>query len=210
MLHFVALSTSRGTVFEAVMQEVLQKKIDARCIGLITTKFENGCREKALNAGVPLVIVERKKGEAREDFDKRVHGAILDLDARDREQYGVTISKIGERPLIACMGWMLLISPWLVNTWRNRIISVHPSLLPKHMGLHGLEDALSSKETETGMTIHIVDEGMDTGRYLVQKSCSILPDDTIETLKVREQNLEKEWYPKALAMIKNGEILLEL
>ncbi len=210
MLRFVALSTSRGTVLEAVMHEVLQKKIDAHCIGLITTKFENGCREKALNAGVPLIIIERKKGEAREDFDKRVHSEILDLDSRDREQYGVTQSRIGERPLIACMGWMLLISKWFTDTWKNRIISVHPSLLPKHMGLHGLEDALSSKEAETGMTIHIVDEGMDTGRYLVQKSCSILPNDTIETLRVREQNVEKEWYPKALAMIESGEIELDV
>ncbi|MBU1911757.1 phosphoribosylglycinamide formyltransferase, partial [Patescibacteria group bacterium] len=82
------------------------------------------------------------------------------------------------------------------------------ALLPKYPGAHGIEEAMEAGEKETGMTIHIIDEGVDTGPILVQKSCSILPDDTVDTLKERVQALEKEWYPKTLQMVETGEIVL--
>ena len=85
---------------------------------------------------------------------------------------------------------------------------MHPSLLPKHPGLHAHDEVLAAKETESGMTIHIIDEGLDTGKILVQKKCSVESNDTIETLKIRVQELEKEWYPKVLQMIETKEITL--
>jgi phosphoribosylglycinamide formyltransferase-1 len=84
----------------------------------------------------------------------------------------------------------------------------YPSLLPKFPGLHAIHDALVAKEKESGMTIHIIDEGLDTGPKLVQKSCSISETDTEETLKEKIQALEKEWYPKVLQMIESGEMTL--
>jgi len=101
---------------------------------------------------------------------------------------------------------MWILTPWFVHVWKGRIINVHPALLPKFPGAHGIEDAMAAGETETGMTIHIIDEGVDTGPILVQKSCSISRDDTIDSLKERIQELEKEWYPKVLQMVEEGEI----
>ncbi|MBU0458954.1 phosphoribosylglycinamide formyltransferase, partial [Patescibacteria group bacterium] len=97
---------------------------------------------------------------------------------------------------------------WFVQKWEGKIINVHPALLPKYPGAHGIEEAMEAGEKETGMTIHIIYEGVDTGPILVQKSCSILPDDTVDTLKERVQALEKEWYPKTLQMVETGEIVL--
>ncbi len=96
---------------------------------------------------------------------------------------------------------MWLLSPWFVGQWHGRIINVHPSLLPKHPGRHPHEEVIAARETESGMTIHWVDEGIDTGPIIVQKKCSVFSCDTVETLKTRVQALEKEWYPKVLQML---------
>ena len=74
---------------------------------------------------------------------------------------------------------------------------------------HHVHDAvLKAGEKESGMTIHLMDEGVDTGKILLQKSCPVLPDDTTETLQAKVQELEKEWYPKALQMIEDGDVKL--
>jgi formyltetrahydrofolate-dependent phosphoribosylglycinamide formyltransferase len=140
---------------------------------------------------LPVVIVERKKGEDRVTYDKRVHE---------------TIQSMGTVDVLACMGWMFILSPWFIEQWRNKILNVHPALLPKHPGAHAHELVLAAKDTESGMTIHFIDEGVDTGKILLQKTCPVLPGDTIDTLKERVQKLECEWYPKTLAMIDRGEI----
>ena len=75
-------------------------------------------------------------------------------------------------------------------------------------GHHVHEAILKSKERESGMTIHLMDEGVDTGKILLQKTCPVLPSDTPESLQKRIQELEKAWYPKALQMIEEGKILL--
>ena len=74
---------------------------------------------------------------------------------------------------------------------------------------HHVHDAvLAAHETESGVTIHLMDEGVDTGKILVQKKCSVLPSDTSVSLQARVQELEKEWYPRVLEMIENGQIVL--
>lgn len=136
------------------------------------------------------------KGEAREEYDKRLDAAVRELLPASNEN------------LIACMGWQWMLSPWFVEAYRHRILNVHPALLPKHPGAHAHELVLAAKETESGMTIHLIDEGMDTGKILLQKTCPVLPGDTSETLKARVQALECEWYPRVLEMINRGEMLL--
>lgn len=194
-MNFIVLSSSRGTTFRAVIEAMQRGVLTAKCLGLVTDSRERGCIEKAEKAGVPVTVVEHRKGEPREDYDRRVDQALREMGADDRT-------------LLAAIGWMFILSPWFVGTWRNRILNVHPALLPKHPGAHAHEDVLAAKEQESGMTIHIVDEGVDTGQILVQKKCSVLLGDTPETLQKRVQELEKEWYPKVLQMIETGAITL--
>lgn len=136
------------------------------------------------------------KGETREDYDNRLHASISELLPASNEN------------LIACMGWQWMLSPWFVGLYRNRILNVHPALLPKYPGAHAHDLVLAANEKESGMTIHLIDEGMDTGKILLQKTCPVLPGDTVETLKARVQALECEWYPRVLEMIQQGEMLL--
>lgn len=195
-MNFVVLSSSRGTTFQAVLDRIADGSLTAKCLGLIADSEDRGCIQKAKAASFPVKIIEKEKSEEREDYDKRLHAAIEELGGSPDET------------VIAALGWMFILSPWFVSQWKNRIINVHPSLLPKYPGAHAHEDVLVAGESESGMTIHIIDEGVDTGEILVQKSCSVMPDDTVDSLKERVQELEKEWYPKTLQMIEEGDIQL--
>ena len=192
-MNFVVLSSSRGTVFEATLAALKAKTLTANFLGLIADRSDHGCVEKAEKAGVPAVIVEKKKGEDREAYDKRL---------------AVAISSLGgdQDTIIACQGWMWLLSPWFVKKWHGKILNVHPSLLPKYPGTNAHELVLKAKEKESGMTIHLIDEGLDSGKILLQKTCPVLPGDTEQTLKARVQALECEWYPRVLEMIEQGEM----
>lgn len=194
-MNFVVLSSSRGTTFQAVIEAQKRGELTAKCLGLVTDSPDRLCVDKAKAAGLPFKIVPKAKGEPREDFDRRVQEAITALGA-------------GADTIVAAIGWMFLLSPWLVRKWHNRILNVHPALLPKHPGAHALEEVLAAKEKESGMTIHLIDEGVDTGPILLQKRCPVLPGDTPESLQRRVQELEKEWYPRVLQMIEVGEVKL--
>ncbi|MDD5040826.1 MAG: phosphoribosylglycinamide formyltransferase [Candidatus Peribacteraceae bacterium] len=199
-MNFVVLSSSRGTTFQAVLDAQKRGELTAKCLGLVTDSPDKACIDKAKAAGLPYRIVERVKGQTREEFDYRVHEAILALGA-------------DPQTVIAALGWMFIFTPWFIQTWKSRIINVHPALLPKHggkgmYGHHVHESVLAEGEKESGVSIHLMDEGVDTGRVLLQKTCPVLPGDTPETLQKRVQALEKQWYPQVLQMIQNHEIQL--
>jgi formyltetrahydrofolate-dependent phosphoribosylglycinamide formyltransferase len=195
-MNFVVLSSSRGTTFQAILDRIADGSLTMTCLGLVANREDRGCVEKARAAKLPHRVVEKKKDETRDQYDQRVHDAIMDL--ANGEHIDV----------IAAVGWFSLLSAWFVEEWRGRILNVHPALLPKHPGMHAHEEVLAAGEKESGMTIHLIDEGLDTGQIIVQKSCPVRPDDTPETLKKRVQELEKEWYPKVLQMIETGTVVL--
>ena len=207
-MSFIVLSSSRGTTFQATLDRIADGSLTSKCLGLITDAPDRGCIEKAKIAGIPVSIVEKRPNESREQYDRRVDAAIHDLVKQSPDPR----SPIPD-PLVACMGWMWILTPWFIKQWPNRILNVHPALLPKFGGKgmygHHVHDAvLKAKESESGITIHLMDEGVDTGKILLQKSCPVLPDDTAASLQARVQELEKQWYPKVLQMIEQKEIRL--
>ncbi len=198
-LPLIVLSSSRGTTLQAVLDAIANGALQAECLGLITDKPDRGCIEKARVAGIPIAIVQREKNEDREKYDQRIDRAMRVL---------IPDGTSSQEVIVCALGWMYILSSWFVRTWQNRIINVHPSLLPKHPGAHAHEEVLKAGDRESGMTIHLIDEGVDTGRILLQKTCPVEPDDSVETLKVRVQELEKQWYPIVLQMIHKKEITL--
>ena len=200
-MNFVALSSSRGTTLQAVIDATASGSLHMQCLGLITDDPSRECISKAEAANIPVLIIEKKADESREDYDKRLDDAITSLGTSKDET------------IIAALGWMFIFSPWFIGQWQGRIVNVHPALLPKHggKGMYGRrvhQAVLDAGDSESGISIHIMDEGIDTGPIIVQKTCSVMPDDTVDSLKVRVQELEKEWYPRALEMISDGTITL--
>ena len=142
--------------------------------------------QRAREQGCETVFVD-PKGLSRKKFDQKLADII----------------KNQHIDLIVLVGYMRILSPEFVQQFPKQIINVHPSLIPKYCGkdFYGQsvhEAVLASKEHETGMTIHYLDEGVDTGEIILQKSCTISPEDTPETLKEKVQALEKKHYPQVI------------
>lgn len=202
-MDFIVLSSSRGTTFQAVLDAMARGELQSKCLGLVTDKSDRECIAKAEKAGVPVWIVEWSPKETHEAYDRRVEQVLEDV-LQDRDRSGV---------LLAALGWMHIVSPWFISCWKNRIINVHPALLPKFggEGMYGNKvhaAVLASGDTESGITIHLMDEGVDTGPVLLQKTCPVVPGDTVDSLRERVQALEREWYPRMLQMIRMGELVL--
>jgi len=203
-MHFIVLSSSRGTTFQAVLDALKDGTLTATCLGLVTDAPDRPCIGKAQAAKLPVQIVGRAKVEDRGAFDQRVDGAVRALAQEGDNPPGV---------LLAEMGWMWIHTPWFIRTWKNRILNVHPALLPKYGGRgmygdHVHAAVLKAGERLSGATIHLMDEGVDTGPILLQETCGVGPGETPETLKAKVQEIEKKLYPAALQMIETGEIQL--
>ncbi len=111
--------------------------------------------------------------------------------------------------VIAALGWMWILPRSFVEKFH--VLNVHPALLPKYggegmYGSHVHEAVLKAGDAQSGISIHLMDSGVDTGKILLQKTCPVLPDDTPQTLQARVQELEKEWYPRVLEMIHQGSV----
>ena len=104
--------------------------------------------------------------------------------------------------LIVLAGWMRIVSPKLIDAFPNRIINLHPSLLPKYKGLHAIEQALESGDNITGVTVHYVNEELDSGEIIMQEEVPILPNDDIESLTKAIQRKEYYLLPKAIEHVK--------
>lgn len=100
--------------------------------------------------------------------------------------------------LIALAGFMRILTSYLVNKWNNRIINIHPALLPKHPGAHGIEDSYNSNDIELGVTIHYVDCGMDTGPIIYQESFTRRKNETLESAEKEIHEIEHRIYPYIL------------
>jgi phosphoribosylglycinamide formyltransferase 1 len=194
-MPFIVLCSSRGTTFQSVIDRMREGALRDPCLGLVTDREDRGCVEKARKADIPIRVVPLREGESREAFDLRVHAAIEEL---------ITLRGADPRQVtLAAMGWMFIVGSAFVSAWRDRIINVHPSLLPKFggKGMYGLrvhQAVLDAGEKESGITMHLVDDGVDTGKILLQKKCPVFANDTAETLQARVQELEREWYPRLL------------
>ncbi len=172
------LGSTRGTDMQAIIDAIESGRLDASIEIVISNRSKAYILERARNHNIPAVFISHK-GKERNEFDAEITAHLRD-------------KKID---LILLIGFMRILSPEFCRYWENRILNVHPSLLPKYAGgmdtnVH--EEVLKNHETETGCTIHLVTEEVDAGPILLQKKCPVLPDDTPEALKARVQALEGE------------------
>ena len=137
----------------------------------------------------------REHGVAAEAVDRRLFG-------RDREAHERTLqarlTSAGVE-LVALAGYMRLLTPWFVSAWSGRLLNIHPSLLPKHPGLHTHQRALDAGDAEAGCTVHLVIDEVDAGEVLGQARVPVLPGDDADTLAARVLEQEHRLYPAVLA-----------
>ena len=190
-MKICVFASANGTDLGAILEEMKNGKMDGISLEFVLVNKECGAAEKARNAGIPLIYVDPRDSEGnkkdREVYDREIQAHCA--------EFGVE--------LVVLVGWMRILSPWFVRQYPKRIVNVHPSLLPKYPGmdLDVHAEVIKNGEKETGMTIHYVDEGVDSGEIILQKSVEVAENDTPESLKRKVQELEKRWYPEVIRSI---------
>ncbi|HEX9148717.1 MAG TPA: phosphoribosylglycinamide formyltransferase, partial [Thermoanaerobaculia bacterium] len=183
------LLSGRGSNFEAIADAVESGRIpNAEIVAVISDVSEARGLDRARERGLAAFSVERERFGSRAEHES-------------------TILRILEetRPDLICLaGYMRILSPQFVERWRGRILNIHPSLLPRYRGLSPQKRALEAGDHESGCTVHIVDEGTDTGPVVLQKRVPIEPGDTEETLSARILAQEHQAYPEAIARTLEG------
>ena len=197
MLRVGVMVSGGGTNLQAILDAIDSKKIrNAAVVAVISNNRNAYALERARNHGIEAVCVSPKDYETRAQFNEAL------------------LTKVDEYrlDLIVLAGFLVAIPAAMIQKYPNRIINIHPSLIPSFCGVgyYGLkvhEAALKRGVKITGATVHFVDEGTDTGPILLQKAVEVKPGDTPEILQRRVME-EAEWIllPKAIDMIANGEI----
>ena len=175
-IRLAILGSTRGTNLQTLIDAIANGQLDAEIQLMVSNKADAFILERAQQHGLPTQHLA-VAGQSREQYDRQVHAAL----------------KAQPIDLIVMIGYMRIVSKWFTDQWPHQIINVHPSLLPKHAGLMDLavhQAAIDAGDSESGCTVHFVNEVVDGGDILVQKRCAIDPKDTAETLKTKVQALE--------------------
>ena len=182
------LLSGRGSNFEAIAKNVASGKIaNARIAIVISNRADAGGIETAKRLGLETLVVP-SKGKKREAHDREVVAAL---------QHKVD--------LVCLAGYMRLLSPWFVKQFPQRILNIHPSLLPAFPGLEAQQQAFAYGVKVAGCTVHFVDEELDHGAIIVQKTVPVLDDDDEHTLAARILEQEHEAYTEAINLVLNRE-----
>ena len=188
MKNIGILLSGRGSNFETIAKNVATGKIpNARIAIVISNRANAGGIEIARNLGLET-LVNPYKGRAREDHDREVVEAL--------KQHKVD--------LICLAGYMRLLSPWFVKQFPRQILNIHPSLLPAFPGLEAQEQAFAYGVKVTGCTVHLVDEELDHGPIIVQKTVPVSDSDDEQTLAARILDQEHLAYSEAINLVLEG------
>ena len=200
MLNIVVLVSGGGTNLQAIMDKIAEGTVTNTKIAAVISNNANAyALERAKNAGIPAECISPKQFENRELFNEALLAGV----------------KKYNPDLVVLAGFLVIIPPALIAEYRNRLINIHPSLIPSFCGTgyYGLkvhEAVLARGNKVTGATVHFVDEGTDTGPILLQKAVCVLQGDTAEVLQKRVM-VEAEWeiLPQAVDAIANGRVVFE-
>ena len=189
------LASTRGTDMQAVIDEIEAGRLDAEISVVISNKEDAPALGRARKHGIEAVFVDGK-GRSREEFDKEAMGIL--------KGKGVD--------LVLLIGYMRILSDEFVEEYKNKIMNVHPSLLPAFGG--GMDTDVHQAILDygvkvTGCTIHFVDENVDGGPIVVQKVVEIAEDETVDSLKDKVQAAEKEGFVEAIRLFQEGRLKVD-
>lgn len=192
MKNLGILLSGRGSNFEAIARDVQAGKIPAKIAVVISNREEAPGLERARERGLATRFIP-SKGKEREAYDREVVAALKEFRV----------------DLVCLAGFMRVLSPYFVREFPRRILNIHPALLPAFPGLDAQKQALEYGVKFTGCTVHIVDEGVDTGPIVRQAVVPILDDDTVETLSARILKEEHRVYSEAICLMLEGRIRVD-
>jgi phosphoribosylglycinamide formyltransferase-1 len=193
LINIAVLVSGSGTNLQAIIDAVSKGYIPAR-IALVLSDEKNAfALERAKKCGIEAVALDKKDFKDREDFDREI---VKNLKSKNVE-------------LVVLAGFMRLLSPYFIREYRDKIINIHPALLPAFKGSHGIKDAIEHGVKVTGVTVHFVDEHLDNGPIILQRAVEIKEGDNEDTLLERVHKEEHRIYPEAIKLFAEGRIKVE-
>lgn len=192
-MNIAIFASGRGTNFSAIARAVKSGRIKADLTLLVCDKPGAPVLAKAKRAGVKIALVKREDFSGREEFEKEIirHLEVNNID------------------LIVLAGFMRVLGSELINRYRNKIINIHPALLPAFKGAEGIKDAFEYGAKLAGVTVHFVDEKTDHGPIILQAQVRIEEPDTLESLEAKIHTIEHKLYPQAIRLFLEGKLKIE-
>lgn len=187
------LLSGRGSNFEAIYRAIKEGKIDAEIGIVISNKEDARGLLRAKEFGLETLFLNPKEFSSREEYDLKI---AEEIEKRDID-------------LICLAGWMRILTPPFVQRFRNRIMNIHPALLPSFPGLEAQKQALEHGVRFSGCTVHFVNEEVDAGPIILQAVVPVFQNDTVETLSERILKEEHRIYPEAVKLFVEGKLRIE-
>ena len=187
------LASGSGTNLEAIARAIDDGEVPAKIVLVLSDNPDAFALERARKRGIPTRVVLLSDYPDRPSYDRAIVEAL--------EEARVD--------LVVLAGYMKLAGPELVRAFSGRIMNIHPALLPSFPGTHGVRDALEHGARVSGVTVHFVDEGLDTGPIIVQEAVPVEEGDDEETLHDRIHRAEYRQYPKAIRLFAEGRLEID-
>ena len=192
MKNLGILLSGRGSNFEAIADNVASGQLDAHIAVVISNRTDAAGIESARRRGLNALVIP-SKGKAREEHDREVVAAL----------------RAHQVDLVCLAGYMRLLSPWFVQQFPNRILNIHPALLPAFPGLDAQKQAFDYGVKVSGCTVHFVDENLDHGAIILQKVVPVLDSDDEHTLAARILEQEHIAYSEAIGIVLEEKLRIE-
>lgn len=189
-MNFAVLASGNGSNLQAIINALKLKKIKAKLVLVISDKPDAYALVRARKAKIASLYVNPKDYANREAFDRVMVGYL-------REH---------KVDFIVLAGYMRLLSSYFIKQYKDKILNIHPSLLPAFKGAHGIKDAFDYGVKLTGPTVHFVVDEMDAGAIIMQEAVVVTSKDTLETLSTKIHNAEHKIYPKAIDLMARGKL----
>src|SRR6185369_330507 len=186
------LISGRGSNLLALLEAIRDGRLEAEAAGVISNVESAAGLAKARELGVETLVISHKN-RTREEHDREI---VTELTRRDVD-------------LVCLAGYMRLLGSFFVRSYENRILNIHPSLLPAFPGVDAQRQALEHGVRITGCTVHLVDEQLDHGPIVLQRTVEVFDDDTVESLSARILEHEHSIYPEAVARVLSKDFRVE-
>lgn len=190
MISLGVLVSGGGTNLQAIIDAIDEGRLDAR-VALVVSSNPNAFGiERAARAGIETLIMRVSDYDDPEAADGRIVEALL----------------AAEVDYVAMAGYMRMVTPRLLDAFPNKVVNLHPALLPSFPGAHGIADAFEYGVKVTGITVHFANAQMDAGPIIAQRTVDVFENDTLGTLEARIHEAEHEFYPQVLQLIAQGKV----
>lgn len=189
-LKIGVLISGSGTNLQAFIDQIAAGKLDAEIVLVISSRPDAYGIERAKAAHIPVLALNRDIYTDKEAADMRIAEALQQAGAE----------------YVFMAGYMRMVTPVMLEAFPNRIVNLHPALLPSFKGAHGIQDAFDAGVKYTGVTVHFANAEYDKGPIIVQEPVAVLEDDTVDTLEARIHAVEHRLYPAAAQLIAEGRV----